>query len=467
MRARAVSVAAIGACLLVPVCDAEAVPVLSLARPQDQSRFRVTTFASGLSFPTSMVRAEDGSLLVAESVGSSLFGSTSGRIVRLVDENGDGVADGAPQVVAATGLPGVVTSLVRSGSLVAALSSKAGSERITFWRMPADKAAVLEPAGGLAFTFPQGFGHTTYALAARPVPDDATRVELYFNVGARENEVSTPADVTVTLTGTGVAFAPGTSSALAADAIHRVIVSTSGAVLAVSAPQQIATGLRNAAGMTFDAAGNLFLEDNGIDGTGAGGQPISISADELNRIPAATLGQAVVDFGFAGTYVRYADGVLVEPSPPNVGAVAPLVTYRPIAGEKSEGAVEIAMAPTAFGPEFVGGVFTAFYGIWNGAGPTNDENPVVFADPASGTAFHFVSNQLLGHPYGLLSTNDSLFLSDLSSTGNIYTTVNGVPANQAGVIYMITAVPEPRFSATASAVAFATAAYVWRRRRTR
>lgn len=163
--------------------------------------------------------------------------------------------------------------------------------------------------------------------------------------------------------------------------------------------------------------------------------------------------------------MRYSDGMLVEPSPANTAAVSPLVAFRPINGEKSEGAVEIAMAPAGFGPDFAGGVFTAFYGLWNGAGLTNDENPVVFADPNSGAAFHFVPNQLLGHPYGLLATTDSLFLSDLSSTGNIYTTVNGVPANAAGVIYMITPVPEPAFPTAVVVVACAAAAYGRRRRR--
>lgn len=443
---------------------AEAVPTLTLARPLDQASFRVTTFATGLSFPTSMARLDDGSLLVAESVGSSLFGAASGRIVRLVDADRDGRADGPPQVVATTGIPGVVTSLVRSGSLVVALSAKPGNERITFWRTSADPAAALVPAGGLAFGFPSGFEHTTYALAARAVAGDSTGVEVYFNVGARGNDTSTPADVTVALSGTGVVFAGGPSAALAADSIHRVVVSSTGATLAVSAPQHVARGLRNAAGMTFDASGNLYLEDNGIDGTSAGGQPISLSADELNRIPAAMVGESVVDFGFAGTFVRYDDGVVVEPTPPNAEALAPIVAFRPIDGEKSEGAVEIAMAPPGFGPAFAGGVFTAFYGVWNGAEATNDENPIVFADPASGSAFHFIPNQLLGHPYGLLSTDESLFVSDLSSTGNIYTTVDGVPANEAGAIYMITAVPEPQVAIAAGIVIGALAAAKLRRR---
>ena len=44
-------------------------PELTLARPVDQARFTATTFATGLSFPTSMAELADGSLLVAESAG--------------------------------------------------------------------------------------------------------------------------------------------------------------------------------------------------------------------------------------------------------------------------------------------------------------------------------------------------------------------------------------------------------------
>lgn len=100
-------------------------PTLSLARPQDQSRFRVTTFATGLSFPTTMTTLADGSLLVGESVGSMLWTSTTGRLVRLVDANADGVADGPPQELAGgSDLPGMVTSVRRVGDLVVALSSQ-------------------------------------------------------------------------------------------------------------------------------------------------------------------------------------------------------------------------------------------------------------------------------------------------------------------------------------------------------
>lgn len=77
---------------------------------------------------------------------------------------------------------------------------------------------------------------------------------------------------------------------------------------------------------------------------------------------------------------------------------------------------------------------------------------MVFADPESGEYFHFVDNQLLGHPNGLLATTDSLYLTDLSWIGALSVSVSGVNANEAGVIYRIMAVPEPSFLAVGFAV---------------
>jgi hypothetical protein len=105
--------------------------------------------------------------------------------------------------------------------------------------------------------------------------------------------------------------------------------------------------------------------------------------------------------------------------------------------------VEIAIAPASFGQDFSGGGFVAFHGISGLSGTANTETPVVFADPSSGSYFHFVENQLLGHPNGLLATADSLFVSDLSWTGRVDATVGGVAPNTAGVIYRVMVVPEP------------------------
>lgn len=410
-----------------------AAPVLTLARPEDQPRFRVTTFASGLSFPTSMTELSDGSLLVAESVGSSFGDGTTGRLVRLVDSDHDGIADGVPQVLA-TGLPGAVTSVRRQGNLVVALSSQTGQEAITFWRTGPTASDTFSAAGRLRLSFPANFEHKSYALAVRTSPEDVEQVEVYFNVGAKVNDSSTPSTDTVGLSGVDVVFSPAN---VAADSVQRIVVRDTGSVINVSAPLQIASGLRNAAGMTFDSSGNLYLQDNGIDTPG--NRNVSLSADELNRIDASSLGVTVPNFGFAGTYIDYATGETVGPT---AGITAPIAAFRPLDGRRSEGAVELAMTPQAYPSDLAGGVFTGFFGMGTG-GSANPENPVVFTDPATGNYFHFINNQLLGHPIGLLGTADSLFLADMSFTGSLWGTVGGVAANEAGVVYQIMAVPEP------------------------
>lgn len=450
---------------------AEAV-IPQLARPEDRERFRVTAFATGLGYPTSMATLDDGSLLVATSEGgrdwldNSLLSSPRGALVRLVDADGDGVADGPAQTMAA-GLPGLVTSVRRVGNLVFALSSQGGAQAVTMWRTGGDAADPFTAAGRIAFSFPAGFEHSTYALAARQAPGGGA--ELLFNVGSRQNSTATPADVTVGLSASGGAtFVGGGSHSVAADSIHRVIVRDDGATLSVSAPLQIAKGLRNAAGMVFDAAGNLWFEDNGIDTEGNRG--VSYSADELNLISGGQLGVTVPDFGFASTFVRYADGATVGPTD---GIALPLAAFTPLDGEKSEGAVEVALAPQSFPNDFAGGLFVPFSGVFNQGGTANDENPLVFVNPSTGARFHFIANQTMGHPNGVLASARGLFLTDLNSTGRFGdpiisgTTQNGdgIDADQEGVVYLITPVPEP---STLVALGCGVAACMtWRRYRRR
>jgi hypothetical protein len=84
-----------------------------------------------------------------------------------------------------------------------------------------------------------------------------------------------------------------------------------------------------------------------------------------------------------------------------------------------------------------------FSGVFNAGGVANDENPLVFVDPTSGSYFHFLANGQMGHPNGLLATDDALYLSDLSVTGAFGGVRNGVAADESGAIYRITYVPEP------------------------
>ncbi len=80
------------------------------------SDFRITVFATNLSYPLGMAQLSDGSLLVAVSQGASFWSST-GQLIRLVDTNHDGIADG-PGTILFTGLPGGQSSLRMWGNLV-------------------------------------------------------------------------------------------------------------------------------------------------------------------------------------------------------------------------------------------------------------------------------------------------------------------------------------------------------------
>lgn len=389
--------------------------------------FRVTTFASGIDFPYGMQELPDGSILVGTSppqngAGGSYFQST-GRLIRLVDADGDGVADGPGQILA-DGLPGTLTDVRAIGSL---LFVTAQSRSILVFRRGAQLADPFALLGQINFAFPSDWEHTTYASAVRSTPGGAAgEYELFFNVGSRQNAAATPDDQTVAVTGLIGGVVRG-------DSINRVSIrDTDAGTPTLFGLTQIARGLRNTAGISFDpATGDLYFEDNGFDNPANRSEPVN--ADELNRLPAADIGGAVEDFGFAHDYIEYRTGNRI-----GSGAVQPAVAFQPIPppdGAKSEGAVQVAFAPVAFPEALRGGAFVGFHGSFAVSGLANAENPVVFANPRTGKYFHFVAPHQagIGHLDGLLATSDSLFLADLSP-------VDGFSTPSAGKIYQIKAV---------------------------
>ena len=200
---------------------------------------------------------------------------------------------------------------------------------------------------------------------------------------------------------------------------------------------RLASGLRNPAGFAFHpATGDLYFQDNGIDGLVDPNEPLS--ADELNFIARTDLGGLTEYFGFPTNYTAYRTGTRVGGA-----GIQPLIAFQPIpdpfTGHESEGADDIVFAPPGF-PEGVNtGVFLGFHGRFNAGGTNNEENPVVYANPATGAYFHFIEGQQpgIGHLDGLLATRDSLFVADLVSSGD---TGNGA---RAGVIYQITSLINP------------------------
>ena len=404
----------------------------------DPSKFRVTQFASGLAYPTGMLKQSDSSLLVAinDPTGGRYYAST-GKLLRLTDANHDGVADDAGTYLN-TNLPGAIVQMRRAGDLLVVNSAIPTGASISFLRPGAGPASPFTLVGTLNLPFAADHMHDTYALAVRPTATPDAH-EIYFNIGSRLNAQNTT--TTVNVSGMNISG----SWVLQTESLYRLTLIDTGDGAAVSNPRQIARGLRNAAGIAFHpTTGDLYFQDNGIDGGSESADPVS--ADEINVIPAGQVGgPSLPNFGFAGDYVQYRTGTRV-----GSGGVQPVVTFQPFGPTQTEaeGAAEIAFAPPNFPDELNDGIFVGFHGRFSTAGVANEENPLLYLDLATNEYFEFIPNSVptIGHLDNVLATDDSLFVSDMTAAGNIFTTT------AAGAIYQITAIPEPASLAVAGLV---------------
>ena len=428
--------------------------------------FRITTFVSGLNYPGGMLTLSDGSLLVGVSnpvSGTSYFNSI-GELLRFTDTDGNGVADNAAGEVLYNGLPGDLTALSQAGEFILATSSEGGSERISVLRAGATPAAPLTLAGSINFSFASGWWHTTYASAVRPAPGLPGEYDVFFNIGSENNGVARDGNGNVILDGNGnptyqLTTDPVTASGLIGgtllgDSIYMVTLQDNNGTPILSNLTRVASGLRNAASMAVDSAGDLFFADNGIDGNDNG--EYGWSTDELDEIPAAQIGGPTEFFGFPEMIngqldVSYAKtnsapGQAVTVVNPGVG-VQPLIPFEPLPdsnlaplGSRSQGASGFALSPPDFPAGLNDGVFVGFHGEYDSGGIANGKNPLVYADPSTGHYFDFVSNDEagVGHFDGAVSTSNSLFLSDISPGGSMDS-----GAGQ-GAIYQIEAIsPSP------------------------
>jgi glucose/arabinose dehydrogenase len=409
--------------LLVGVGAGGAAPFAIQGPGVNPADFRITVFASGLGFPLGMVPLSDGSLLVTVVQGTS-FWSGTWQVLRLTDTNQDGIADD-PGTVLFTGSAVGQSSMRMCGNLVF-LTGQATP--ITILRAGPTPGSPLTLVGQLNVTYPSGgWEHPHSALGIRPTPGQAGRCDLFFQLGSDQNYAKTTR--TASLSSTQI---PGASGTLQGESIYMLTLTDDGTNVAASNLTRVAMGLRNAAGFAFQpVSGDLYFEDNGIDGLANANEPLS--TDEINLIPAAQIGNGIVpDFGFPTNYTEYRTGRLV-----GGGGVQPLFAFQPLpnpfTGSESEGPNDIAFAPAGFPPALNNGLFVGFHGKWALAGIANEENPVVFADLTTTNYFQFIGNDEpnIGHLDGLLSTDDSLFLADLTSTGDTSSSVNS------GIIYQI------------------------------
>lgn len=422
------------ACLsLGPLAPADAAVPFTLQGPGVvPSQFRVTEFATGLNYPLGMAELPDGSLLVASTDGPSFF-SSNARLVRLIDTNGDGAADG-PAATLFTGLSGGLTSVRISGSLVFVTGQ---SKPITVLRLGSTPSAPLAELGRVNLTYPSGgWLHPHSALQVRSAPGQPGAHDLIFQLGSRANFAVSTQSVALATTGLG-----GLSGTLQGDSIYSLTFLDTGTAVLATNLIRIASGVRNPAGFDFHPkTGDLWFEDNGIDGLIDANEPTS--ADELNVLPAALIGGTgpadVESYGFPGSYTAYRTGTVVGGA-----GRAPVVAFQPLPnplnGAESEGPNDIAFSPPAFPPGLANGVFVTFHGKFSAGGLNNEENPLVFVDLATTNYFHVIPPRLpgVGHLDGLLATRRALFVSDLSTNGNL----SASPGR--GVIYQIQALVAP------------------------
>ncbi|MBP60686.1 MAG: hypothetical protein CMJ62_04090 [Planctomycetaceae bacterium] len=444
-RARAVLFATVPASVLFvtpPVVSAQSVPFTIQGPGVHPAQFRITRFADGLTLPVGMLQLGDGSLLYGTTKNESIgFQTGTFEIRRLVDAAGDGVADngiGDP-LYSGPANAGGVTEIHRAGDLIVTLSNtvnkaSAPSSRMTFLRPGALPGDPLSEVAALNITFPDNSWHMSHGMTLRTTGPE--QHEVYFNIGSVNNRATTA--------GVGRAQASGSLSGhFDRDTIYRVQVDDfAGGVPVISGLKKIASGLRNAAGLAFHPTnGDLWFQDNGEDGSGNS----PLGADELNRIAADQLGGAVEDFGFDEDYISYFSGNRNTSRNPSRDGIQPEVAFTRWNDDgtlrDNQGANQIAFSPAAFPGPLDNGVFVGFHGRFVGGGTANPENPLLFHDFDSGEFFHFIGagQNGVGHLDGLLSTDDSLFVAELTSGGNFLS--NPAPTN--GAIYQIQAIAKP------------------------
>jgi glucose/arabinose dehydrogenase len=405
-----------------------AVPFTVQGPGVNSNDFRITTFASGLDFPLGMATLSDGSLLVAVSHGVSFFSST-GAVIRLTDTNNDGIADG-PGTAVYTNLPGSLTDVRVAGNLV--LVAGLGKP-ITILRTGASPTNSLTLVGQIIINYPNpAWEHMNSSLGIRKTFGQTNSYDLLFQVGSESNFAATTH--TVILTNNNI---PGANATLPGDSLYMLTITDNGTSVTAANIAQLGTGLRNPAGSAFHpATGDLYLQDNGIDGLTNANLPFS--ADELNFIAKTNIAVVTEYFGFPTNYTAYRTGTFVGGA-----GVQPLFTFQPIpnplTGHESTGVNNLLFAPTGFPDGVNTGLFLGFHGSFDLGGTNNAKNPVIYADPATTNYFHFIEGQQagVGHLDGLLTTRDSLFIADLVTNGDLG---NGAGA---GVIYQIKSLVSP------------------------
>jgi glucose/arabinose dehydrogenase len=389
-----------------------------------------TTLASGLNYPYGLASGPNGSLLFGSSApqtSGGIEGGPSVGSVWMLPAQGGG-SFGAPQQVIGN-LSGAVTDVRATPNGLTLVDSGAASGRqMTFLNQNGQQIGVLN------FSYPtQNWEHSAGMSLEVQQPNGSVRV--YFIVGSEADQTKTTNQVT-----TSGLF----SATLNADSVYMVTLQSNGSsVQSAGPPVQVATGLRNAYGLTLDSAGNLIIGDNGQDGTHVVNE---FGADTLDVVPAANIGSTLYDFGFPNSYVDFATGQYINGDP---SATPPLAAFLPVVDtngvlQSSEGLSGMSyVAPGSF--PFVGalgGEIITFHGVKDASGVANYDNALLYYDFSSGVYTPIVDagTSGIGHIDSVLVSGDSIFLADFATNG----LVDQAGGSNTGAIYEFTiGTPEP------------------------
>jgi glucose/arabinose dehydrogenase len=295
-----------------------------------------------------------------------------------------------------------------------------GNDSITLLQPGSTPGSQMTAVATINLTYPQPWDHDTIGIAARPTPGVANSYDLVINVGSQADATATPPSLQVALSGTGFSSVP--SASLNGDSLYLLRIDESGSQPAITSVQQVATGIRNVYGMQFDANGNLYFADNGIDyPSSADGAPPQ--ADELDFLAASDISGGIVpNYGFPDCYTQFAYGS--QPGVPvGSGCVQPLAAFQPITDSTGThplvGPTSLAFAPANFPEGFNDGVFVGF----TGGGHPIDQTGLAYYDFATGR-YSYVVEGTTGSIIGVGATNDALYFE---ADGNLYQLTSAAP----------------------------------------
>jgi len=289
---------------------------------------------------------------------------SAGEIVRLVDANGDGVAD-APAVAVLTGLNGPFGIAFRGDTMYFA-------EMTTVKRLDPGATAPVTLISGL----PSG-GHSTRTIAFGP--DNL----MYLAIGSSCNVCNDP---------------------LPRAAVTRYALDGSN-------PHTFATGLRNSVGLAFNpTTGELWANNNDRDDIG----PTQTQTDNL---PPEHL-NILKDGKWYGWPQCYLPG---KPNPEYPGADCSGVEPPALTVQAHSAPLGLAFyAGTMFPAEYAGDAFMTYHGSWDRSVPTGAKvvrvhvqngRPVSAVDFVTG--WQLANGSRWGRPVGLLVMPDgALLVSD-------------------------------------------------------